>query len=115
MSGESICLEAKRSGSTLQLALVGSATIATARELRKRLLEELVPTCDASIALDRVTRMDAAGVQLLLAARGWLVRHGRDLTLVASEGPATRALQASGARFDLAPRAASARPTEGVT
>jgi hypothetical protein len=89
-------LKVDREGSTLRMELAGSASIAFARELHAGLVSELLPDCDVVLRLD-VDRLDASGLQLVLAVRAWLEQQGRKLTVEVADGPALRALQTSAA------------------
>jgi anti-anti-sigma regulatory factor len=76
---------------------LGPAHVAVAREARARLLATIDLGRDAAIDLRSTPRLDAAGIQLLLAAAATLRRSGRQLWLIVGDGPVVDALRASGA------------------
>jgi hypothetical protein len=90
-------LSTSNADSVLDLQAQGLLSVGGARELQNRLLEALSPERDLSISIDADDRLDMAGLQLLLATQVWLSAHGRKLVISAAEGPALRALLASGA------------------
>lgn len=85
------------------VSLDGAVDVGGAFALRSSLTELPIEGNALVVDLGCVERMDAAGVQLLLAFDAWLKRSGVSLSLVLPEGPARRALEGSGAlaRFTL--------------
>jgi anti-anti-sigma regulatory factor len=82
---------------SVNVRLEGYASAAFAQPLRAQLLAELVPGRDALVDLAAVERVDACGLQLLLAARAWTARHGGSLTVAVGDGPVRRMMATSGA------------------
>ena len=83
--------------SQVSVRLEGYASAAFAQPLRAQLLAVLVPGRDALVDLTAVERVDACGLQLLLAARAWTARHGGSLTVTVGDGPVRGMLATSGA------------------
>ncbi len=81
----------------------GAVDVGAAYALRNALVGLTLESTNVVVDLRGVERMDAAGVQLLLAFQAWTKRAGVRLSLLAPEGAARRALEASGAlsRFTL--------------
>lgn len=84
------------------LKIRGALNVAVAEKLRVALLKALTPGASATLDLDEVDRLDTAGVQLLLAARTWVERHGGGFRLCSVSEVARRALSAAGAAESMA-------------
>jgi len=57
-------------------------TIYTAAALKKELMEHLTEPCEREIDLSEVSKMDSAGIQLLIMAKRETTRHKTPLRLI---------------------------------
>jgi len=74
----------------------GALDVASARAIQEELLRALLPALDVVVNLDRVERLDGAGVQLLLAAKTFVERKGHAFALSALGAAAKRSLESCG-------------------
>jgi anti-anti-sigma factor len=79
------------------LSLCGSADVGAARELKDAFTSALRPGQDVLVDLNEVERLDAAGLQLLIAVQAWVRARGGAFALALKDGPALRALEVAGA------------------
>jgi len=75
-----------------RIALEGEVTIYNARANRDRVLKAARSASKITVDLSRVTEIDTAGVQLLLALKADCVRRGQGLSLVGHTAPVVGAL-----------------------
>ncbi|MCA9599528.1 MAG: STAS domain-containing protein [Myxococcales bacterium] len=83
------------SDGVMHLTLSGQADIARAWDLRAALTEALSASDDVILTLE-VERMDAAGVQLVIAAKRWVEARGGRASIETGDGAARAALAAAG-------------------
>lgn len=79
------------------VVLSGEADVAAAAELRRALLDALVPGRHTRLDLSALERLDTAGIQIVLCAHRYAEEHGATLTVIPGDGPARNALCTSGA------------------
>ena len=78
--------------------LRGQLDVAAAREVFDKLTTELSPEHDVLVHLEEVERIDAAGVQLLLALRARAQGAKRNFRTSVTDGPVKRAIETAGAK-----------------
>lgn len=88
-----------------RVCLEGEVTIYRATELLSTIKTALNGTGSCALDLERVTEIDTAGVQLLLAAKRSARKAGEELTLVAHSEPVVAALRVLGLADELGARA----------
>lgn len=91
-------VEAIDSGSSVEIVLRGAADVAGASALQARLREVLPKDKDFTLRLDELTRVDGAGLQLMVAVKASVAGSGRTCRVVVGEGAALRAVEAAGAQ-----------------
>jgi anti-anti-sigma factor len=75
------------------LAIEGAMTIHRARELRRLLEDALTPSGGIDVDLSRVSEIDSAGVQLIVAARKQAFADGKDMRIVAHSAAVVEVLE----------------------
>jgi anti-anti-sigma factor len=71
-------------------------TIFTAAALRQRLLEVLAGTAELTVDLSRVTEIDSAGIQLMIAAQREAAERGRVLRFTGQDAAVIDLLELCG-------------------
>lgn len=71
--------EEKTGGNASQFALAGEMTIYRAAELKAAMLPEIERAQEVGIDLSRVSEIDSAGLQLMVAAKLEAIRRGKEL------------------------------------
>ena len=75
-------IHTKKKKGVLTLHIDGDMTISTAATLKKELMEHITQPCECEIALSEVSKMDSAGMQLLILAKREAIRHNTPLRLI---------------------------------
>ncbi|MEZ4225382.1 MAG: STAS domain-containing protein [Polyangiaceae bacterium] len=83
------------SDGVMHLTLSGQADVARAWDLRAALAEALATVDNVVLSLE-VDRMDASGVQLVMAAKRWVEARGGSASIKTADGAARAALGAAG-------------------
>ncbi len=79
----------KTEGQAAQFAIEGEMTIFRAAELRATLLPEIEKAAEIEIDLSRVTEIDSAGLQLMIAAKLEALLRGKQLRFTGHSKPVT--------------------------
>lgn len=76
-----------------RLTIEGEMTIHRARELRRILQEALAASDAIDVDLSRVSEIDSAGVQLIVAARKQAFTDGKEMRIVAHSAAVVEVLE----------------------
>ncbi len=76
-----------------RLTIEGEMTIHRARELRRLFQEEMARSEGIDVDLSRVTELDSAGVQLIVAARKQAFAEGKEMRIVAHSAAVVEVLE----------------------
>lgn len=76
-------------GKTVQFAVEGEMTIFRASELRAEMLTEIERAQEIEIDLSRVSEIDSAGLQLMIAAKLEAILRGKQLRFTGHSKPVT--------------------------
>ncbi len=79
----------KTDGNAVQFAIAGEMTIFRAAELKAAMLAEIAQAQEIEIDLSRVTEIDSAGVQLMVAAKLEAILRGKELRFSGHSKPVT--------------------------
>lgn len=71
----------KRKG-VVTIHIEGDMTIYTAAALKKELMEHITEPCEREIVLSEVSKIDSAGIQLLILAKREATRQNTPLRLI---------------------------------
>lgn len=74
-------IQAKKKKGVLTLHIESDMTIFTAATLKKEMMEYLTQPCECEISLSDVSKIDSAGIQLLILAKREAIRHNTPLRL----------------------------------
>lgn len=79
----------KMDGNAVQFTIDGEMTIFRAAELKAAMLAEIAQAQEIEIDLSRVTEIDSAGVQLMVAAKLEAILRGKELRFSGHSKPVT--------------------------
>ncbi len=79
----------KMDGNAVQFTIAGEMTIFRAAELKAAMLAEIAQAQEIEIDLSRVTEIDSAGVQLMVAAKLEAILRGKELRFSGHSKPVT--------------------------
>jgi anti-sigma B factor antagonist len=74
-------IHTKKKKGVLTLHIESDMTIFTAATLKKELMEYIAHPCECEISLSEVSKIDSAGIQLLILAKREAIRHNTPLRL----------------------------------
>jgi anti-sigma B factor antagonist len=76
-----MAIRAKKKKGVTTLHIEGDMTISTAAALKEGLMKHIAQPCEREIVLSEVSKMDTAGMQLLILAKREANRHNTPLRL----------------------------------
>ncbi len=82
----------------MHVVIEGEMSVFTAAALREKLLHALAQRAEVEVDLDRVTEIDSAGLQLMLAARKEAAALGRQLRFTEGSAAVREILDLCGMR-----------------